>query len=91
MATRPTPWPFVEPRLSSAGTADYDRLNHRSSTRGSRIKPRVVLAAALAALVISSKATATCFALPDPTVQPLEAMVIRDARKAIASAETLRS
>jgi len=91
MAARPSSWPFVETRLPPSGGADCDRPASVGAARRLGIAARAAAAAALVTVLASTKATAGCFALPDPTVQPLEAMVIRDARKAIASAETLRS
>jgi len=44
----------------------------------------------MASLLTPVGADADCFSLPDPAVRPLEELVIRDARKAIAGAELQR-
>ncbi len=88
MATRAPLRPFVGPRLS--GTAAFFGSG---TTRLRRLLGPVALVRAVlvAGMLGPAIASAACFSLPDPTVAPLEALVIRDARKAIAGAETLRN
>ena len=87
---------YGERCVSDSKSGGAARVRVRFSAAASPQAPVGMLSWALAALVtlamlLSGRANAACFAIPDPTVEPLAALVIRDARKAIAGAETLRN